>query len=145
VNDDRDDLPPAVRRALAALAAQPTEVADVRELRRDAVLLARCVDCDRRGIAQVNWRGGRPMLWTAGPTREHGRWWPLVGPDRPDGVAAWCSSGRYWFDFDAAGWSELPKSRAEGVIELQVDHTRAMRGNAKTAHRLLPARLRPSQ
>ena len=114
--------------------------AAARRLRRDAVLVAICVDCSGRVIAHANWRGARPMLWAAGPTAKHSRWWPLVGDSRPDGVAAWCPYGRHWFDLGAPGWSALPRARAERVT-IPVDHTTATPVVRKDAHRLRPPRL----
>ena len=124
-----------------------------RRWREDAVLHARCADCAGRVIAHANWRGGRLMLWTAGPNAEHdGYWWTLDGEEAPDLalngkrgiVAAWCPWGKHWLDLGAPGWSDLPRSREERVT-IPVDHGRAARANAKAAHVLRPARLRPSR
>jgi hypothetical protein len=89
---------------------------EARLRRREAVLLARCRDCRRRVIAEAHWVDGQPMLWTAGPTAEHGGWWRfgdgrpsgvpawrLLADGWPDGVAAWCRWGRHWLDLTAPG------------------------------------------
>lgn len=97
-------------------------------LRKDAVLVYRCTDCNGRVIAHVNYRGGKPALWTHGPRPATSSWTELDG--RPRTVAAWCLWGKFWIDCAEL----LPNVPAPGErVTHTVDHTRGGRANRKDA------------